>query len=56
MRNGIKGLLFAFIVFVALCSIAGANLQDGLLGYWNLDEADGKTAADSSGNGNDAIA
>ena len=54
MRNGIKRLLFTFIVFVALSSIAVASLKDGLLGYWNLDEADGKTAADSSGNGNDA--
>ena len=54
MRNGSKGLLFACIVFVALSSIAVANLQEGLLGYWALDEADGKTAADSSGNGNDA--
>ena len=37
-----------------MSSIAVASLKDGLLGYWNLDEADGKTAADSSGNGNDA--
>ena len=54
MRNGSKGLLFIFIVSIALSSIAGANLKDGLLGYWPLDEADGKTAADSSGNENDA--
>ena len=54
MRNGIKGLFFTCIVSLALSSIAVANLKDGLLGYWNLDEADGKTAADSSGNGNDA--
>ncbi len=55
MWNGIRELLFIFIVSIALSSIADANLQEGLLGYWNLDEADGKTAADSSGNGNDAM-
>ena len=54
MRNVIKGLLFTFIVSIALSSIAVASLKDGLLGYWPLDEADGKTAADASGNGNDA--
>ena len=53
MQNGIKGLCFTFIVSLALSSIAVASLKDGLLGYWPLDEADGKTAADSSGNGND---
>ena len=54
MQNGIRGILFIFVVSIALSSIAVANLQEGLLGYWALDEADGKTAADSSGNGNDA--
>ena len=54
MRNGIKGLLFTVIVSIALSSIAVASLKDGLLGYWPLDEASGKTAADASGNGNDA--
>ena len=54
MQNGIKGLFLTFIVSIALSSIAVASLKDGLLGYWPLDEADGKTAADSSGKGNDA--
>ena len=54
MQNGIKGLFLTFIVSIALSSIAVASLKDGLLGYWPLDEADGKTAADASGNGNDA--
>jgi hypothetical protein len=27
----------------------------GLVGWWKLDETDGRTAADSSGNGHDAI-
>ena len=54
MRNVIKGLLFTVIVSIALSSIAVASLKDGLLGYWPLDEASGKTAADASGNGNDA--
>ena len=55
MQNGIQVLFFTFIVSIALNSIAVAGFTDGLLGYWNFDETDGTTAADSSGNGNDAI-
>ena len=55
IQNGIQGLFFTFIVFIVLTSIAVASFTDGLLGYWNFDEADGETAVDSSGNGNDAI-
>ena len=42
MRNVTKGLFLTLIVSIALSSIAVASLKDGLLGYWNLDEADGK--------------
>lgn len=35
-----------------IATLAGANLQTGLVGHWKLDETSGTTAADSSGNGN----
>ncbi len=34
--------------------IGGAS-EDGLVGYWKMDETSGTTAADSSGSGNDGI-
>ena len=55
IQHGIQGLFFTFIVSIVLTAIAVASFTDGLLGYWNFDETDGTTAADSSGNGNDAI-
>jgi hypothetical protein len=33
-----------------------AGLQDGLVGYWPMDEGSGDTVADASGNGNDGTA
>ncbi len=47
------------LLMVALgCLLAGANgatadLNDGLVGYWSLDEGEGDTAYDYSGYGND---
>ncbi len=34
------------------CVEGGSDLDNGLVGYWNLDEGTGSTANDSSGNGN----
>lgn len=43
------------IVFIAVMlsiSIAHADVTDGLVGWWKLDQGSGTSAADSSGNGN----
>ena len=45
------GVLSAF-VFVGIANV-NAQLSDGLIGYWPLDEGDGTTAANSAG-GEDA--
>ena len=45
------GMLTAFM-FVGIASV-NAQLSDGLIGYWPLDEGDGTTAANSAG-GEDA--
>ena len=54
MQNAIRFLFFMLVVTVYLTSVASAGLQDGLIGYWPLDESTGKTAADESKNSNDA--
>jgi hypothetical protein len=46
--------LFVFMCLLAVCGLS-PNLvhgQAGMIGHWNLDEADGLTAADSSGKAN----
>lgn len=40
--------------WVAMGPIGGASPTNGLVGHWRFDETSGTTAADSSGNGNDA--
>ncbi|MXZ01022.1 LamG domain-containing protein [Candidatus Poribacteria bacterium] len=47
-------ILTTLIVTVYLTSVASAGLNDGLLIYLPFDERSGQTAADKSGNGNDA--
>jgi hypothetical protein len=53
MQNSLKIGLIILLTIVYFSSIASAALQEGLIGYWNLDEGTGNTAADSSENGND---
>lgn len=43
-------------VFTALVFTVPAVAQDGLIGYWPMDEGSGDTVGDASGNGNDATA
>ena len=43
-------------VFAALIFTVPAVAQDGLIGYWPMDEGSGDTVGDASGNGNDATA
>ena len=47
-------ILTTLIATVYLTSVASASLNDGLLIYLPFDESSGQTAADSSGNNNDA--
>ena len=47
-------ILTTLIATVYLTSVASASLNDGLLIYLPFDERSGQTAADSSGNSNDA--
>ena len=47
-------ILTTLVVTVYLTSVASASLNDGLLIYLPFDERSGQTAADQSGNGNDA--
>ncbi|MHC4325139.1 MAG: hypothetical protein ACYSUX_12820, partial [Planctomycetota bacterium] len=45
--------LFSFILVLGLTStFAKADISDGLVAYWPLDEGTGTTTADISGNGN----
>ena len=53
MLRNIKVGLIILLLVVYFNATAGAALQEGLIGYWNLDEGTGNTAADSSENGND---
>ena len=53
MRNQLTLTLFIIIITVLFSSIAGASLNDGLIAYWPLDEADGDIASDDSKNHND---
>ncbi len=54
MRNLSWLILITLVVTVYLTSVASAGLNDGLLIYLPFDERSGQTAADESGNGNDA--
>lgn len=49
MRNQLILTLPTLIIAVLFCSIAVANLQDGLIVYWSFDESDGQTASDVLG-------
>ncbi len=54
MRNQLTLTLFTLIIAVLFCSIAGAGLNSGLIGYWPLDERNGDIAADKSRNNHKA--
>ena len=54
MRNLSWLILITLVVTVYLTSVASAGLNDGLLIYLPFDENSGQTAADQSGNGNNA--
>ena len=43
-------------IFIALVFIVPAVAQDGLIGYWPMDEGSGDTVGDASGNGKDGTA
>jgi len=49
------GLLILFAGVFAAPSYGLANLNDGLMGYWNCDECSGDTLHDSSGHNNHGI-
>ncbi len=54
MKRYLPGIL-TLVVFVAFSiTVATADLMDGLVAYWPLDEGSGNAAADASGNGHDA--
>jgi len=45
----------AFLSLLLVSGHSHADLADGLVGHWKLDEGSGTTTADSSGNGHNAI-
>ena len=46
--------LVSFVLVLGLTTtVANADIADGLVAYWPLDEGGGTTTADASGNGND---
>lgn len=49
-------ILVAILVGLIFVLPAWAGVKDGLVGYWPMDEGDGDTIADTSGNGNDGTA
>lgn len=54
-ERAITMLVLVAVVCLANGLIAVAASDDGLVGHWEFDEGGGTTAADSSGNGNDAV-
>jgi len=46
-----KIITLTLFVFVFLCTSAYADINQGLIGHWKLDETSGTTTSDSSGNG-----
>ena len=53
MRSKVTGILACLTLITLSATVTMANLTDGLVAYWPLDEGDGATTADLSGNGND---
>ncbi len=49
-------LLSMMVVTLFFTTPVWAELQDGLVGYWPMDEGSGDTVADASGNGNGGTA
>ncbi|UCD27748.1 MAG: hypothetical protein JSV03_11650, partial [Planctomycetota bacterium] len=53
MINSKLLITITFVLCFIFTSVAHADLTDGLVGYWPLDEDSGFTAPDGSGNGHD---
>jgi hypothetical protein len=54
MGHRVNSVRIALSLVLALgAGTARADLQDGLIAYWNFDECEGATAHDASGHGND---
>ncbi len=51
MQKNLNVAIFVLITLIYFSSVAGAALQEGLIGYWPFDEGTGETTADASGNG-----
>ncbi len=50
----LKQLVFLVIIMSLLCSVVGADLQDGLIVHYPFDEGKGNDVSDNSGNDNNA--
>ena len=45
-------LMFMFMLMMLMASPTHANIREGLVGWWKMEEATGVNLVDSSGNGN----
>jgi hypothetical protein len=54
MKRYLLGILALVIFVVFSATVATADLMEGLVAYWPMDEGAGDVAADASGNGHDA--
>ena len=54
MKRYLPGILTLVIVVAFSATVASADLMEGLVAYWPMDEGGGDMAADASGNGHDA--
>ena len=53
MKSKIFGTLTCLTLITFLATVTVAGLMEGLVAYWPLDEGEGDTTSDLSGNGND---
>ena len=53
MFEKLTHFLFLVLVLCFVTTVASADISDGLVAYWPLDEAAGDTTADVTGNGSD---
>ena len=53
MKSKIFGLLTCLALITFSATVTMADLMEGLVAYWPLDEGGGATTTDASGNGND---
>lgn len=54
INSGFLALMILLVCFV-LPGISQADIQDGLVGYWPMDEASGDSVVDNSTYGNDGL-